>query len=268
MTYKTHRKFAIFWVYIGALVIYKLNISNINYYLMLIVMLLTGRAGALFPDVDHDWSNVKEKTTTNYIINKVIHLTGGKHRSWQTHSWDICIVFTLFCYISSIVLFRNGLISAVNFELFNIITMGFNLGWMSHLFSDMLTSAGVRITCLSNKKVSFVPRYVKRGKMLIISSSVIGIGTAVLFLNNIYGLFSLQFSLAVLSIGTALMITTLKLGNIKFNTGEEWEAYVYNITKKLNLILGIVALIYPLLSENTIAMGKSITTSIINLISR
>ena len=252
MTYQTHKRFAIFWVYLGAMIIYKYNISNINYYLMLIVMLATGKAGALFPDVDHDWKNVKEKTTINLIINKIIHATGGKHRSWQTHSWDICIIFTLACYISSIYLFRLDKISAIDFELFNVITAGFNLGWISHLFADMLTSSGVRVLCIYNKKISFVPRCLSRIKVLIVSVMFIGGGIATVILKQKIDFLSVQFGIILLVVGVELLGAALKLGNITFNTGNEWEAYVYSISKRLNILFGLVAIAYPIIDKISI----------------
>ena len=36
------------------------------------------------------------KTTFSRIINILIHITGGKHRSWQTHSLDIWTWYSLF----------------------------------------------------------------------------------------------------------------------------------------------------------------------------
>lgn len=260
MTSQTHKRFAIFWVYIGAMVIYKMNISNVNYYIMLIIMLSTGKVGALFPDVDHHWKNVKEKTTINWFINKFIHLTGGKHRSWQTHSWDICIIFTLTCYTSSIYLFKAGKVSDIDFELFNIVTAGFNLGWASHLFSDMLTSTGVRLLCFIKKPVVLVPKYLSRGKCVTISAILICVGILTL---------KLRVGIIIIMLGLALLITTIKIGDIKFNTGNEWEAYVYSVTKKLNILVGFVAAAYPWLK--TIEINKnnvSILDTLIKLISR
>ena len=36
--------------------------------------------------------------------------------------------------------------------------LGFSSGWLSHIISDMMTGAGVRLVCWSKFKVSFVPR--------------------------------------------------------------------------------------------------------------
>lgn len=137
---------------------YKNNITVVNYYLSLIILLLISKQGALFPDVDHIWKNVKEKTTINWIINKLIHITGGKHRSWQTHSIDIWAIFTVItCFLPNY-LYNNGVIDIVNKEVLSLVLIGFSSGWCSHLFSDMLTPEGVRLVCWSKLKLKFVPR--------------------------------------------------------------------------------------------------------------
>ena len=93
MTYPTHRQYAICFAFLTSMLVYKYSLSEINYYLALPIILMASKYGALFPDLDHIWQNVKEKTVPNWIINKLIHITGGKHRSWQTHSIDILAIF-------------------------------------------------------------------------------------------------------------------------------------------------------------------------------
>jgi membrane-bound metal-dependent hydrolase YbcI (DUF457 family) len=137
---------------------YKLGISNINYYMALPIMLMAAKAGALFPDVDHAWANVKEKTLLNKFINTVIHATGGKHRSWQTHSLDICIVYTLLACVVPHRLYVSGILSIVNKEVLSLLLLGFASGWISHMLADMLTSAGVRLLCFWKFNMKLVPR--------------------------------------------------------------------------------------------------------------
>lgn len=193
MTYMTHKVFAIGWVLIGNMILYTRGVTNVNYYLALIITLQAGKYGALFPDVDHHWASVKEKTAVNFAVNKFIHMTGGKHRSWQTHSWDVWLVIT------SIGLLIPTLdtieMSTVNRELFKILWIGFTMGWMSHLVSDMLTGEGVRLFCWRKFKIRFVPK---------------------------------------------------KLGKLRFNTGKEWEQFVYRATRIVNIPLGFVAIIFPM----------------------
>lgn len=158
MTGPTHRQYSICFGYIVLMLLYKIGVSQINYYLALPIMLMTARAGAVFPDLDHIWKNVGEKTFFTKIVNWIIHITGGKHRSWQTHSLDICAVFTAAAYTMPVVLFNKGMISVINKEVMFILLLGFASGWVSHMFSDMLTPEGIRIVFWSKYKLAFVPK--------------------------------------------------------------------------------------------------------------
>lgn len=122
------------------------------------IVILTAKSGALFPDVDHDWHNVSDKTTLNKIINTLIHVTGGKHRSWQTHSIDIVLAYTFLAWYLPHKLYEIEKINDVNKEVMLLVLLGFASGWISHIFSDMLTSAGVRLVCWNKYKVKLVPK--------------------------------------------------------------------------------------------------------------
>lgn len=196
MTGPTHKKFAVTAAFTASALLYKNGLTEINYYLTIPVLLATAKYGALFPDVDHAWQNVKEKTVPNWIINKLIHLTGGKHRSWQTHSIDIVAVFTLLVWLVPNLLYQNDMIQNVNYEVMRLILFGFDFGWISHILQDMLTSAGVRIFCCSKTKLALVPNHI---------------------------------------------------GKLKFNTGNEWEAFVYKVMTVINFIYGIIILVYPII---------------------
>lgn len=132
----------------------------------------------------------------NRVINGVIHATGGKHRSWQTHSWDIAIVYSILAFTLPHQLIDQGILSDVNGALLQQLMIGFAVGWTSHLFSDMLTSAGVRLFCFKKKKLAFVPK---------------------------------------------------QLFGFRFNTGNTWETFVYRVTKKLNIVVGFIGLVFPIL---------------------
>ena len=196
MTYPTHKQYAISFAFVASMLIYRYGVSQINYYLALPIILLVAKYGALFPDIDHSWQNVKEKTVPNWIINKVIHLTGGRHRAWQTHSIDIVVVFSIFSYLIPNILFNDGTISEVNKEVAIIILAGFCSGWISHIIADMMTSAGVRLFCWNkNIIIRLVPR---------------------------------------------------KIGQLKFNTGHEWEEFVFSVSRTINMVLGVICILYPL----------------------
>lgn len=194
MTYATHRAFMVWWVLLTNILIYKVLEPEVNYYLALIVMLQFGKVGALFPDIDHSWRNVKEKTIPNWIINKLIHMTNGKHRSWQTHSIDIVIIANILSFRLPTYLYNTGLLDSINANILSIILLGFSTGWVSHIISDMLTSDGVRIFCFNKKKIALVPK---------------------------------------------------ELLGIRFNTGNSWEEFVFKVTRIMNIIVGIYAIINP-----------------------
>lgn len=200
MTGPTHRQYSIGFAYIALVIIYSFGLTEINYYLALPIMLVVSRAGAAFPDIDHNWQSVADKTTLNRIVNFIIHITGGRHRSWQTHSIDICVYYTVASVLVPKLLLDNGWIDKINYQVLLILLLGFAAGWISHLFSDMLTSEGVRLICLLKFKIKLVPK---------------------------------------------------KIGKLRFNTGNEWEAFNYKVVKILNIFLAIGCLVYPFIINGT-----------------
>lgn len=201
MTGPTHRVYSVLFAFITVILLEILEITQIGYYQTLLLVLVFSKSGALFPDLDHLWQNIKVKNLMNKIINTLIHITGGKHRSWQTHSIDICTIFTLLSYFIPNKMYELGKISEVNKEITAIILLGFASGWISHLFSDMLTSAGVRLFCFLKFKVKFVPK---------------------------------------------------KIGKLRFNTGNEWEAFNYKAVSLTNNVIGFICLIYPIITSDKI----------------
>lgn len=196
MTARTHKEFSISFVYLATFWIYKNQVVDFNYYALLPIMLCIGAKGALFPDVDHAWQNVKEKTVFNRIINFLIHATGGKHRSWQTHSIDICLLSGALLLFTNHRFYIDGRLDRLNYQVFELILLAFYSGWISHLVSDALTVGGIRPTVFSKKTIRFVPK---------------------------------------------------QIGNLKFNTGNQWEAYVYGFINKVNVVMSLIAFVYPLI---------------------
>lgn len=234
MTYRTHREFALGFVLLATMLVYWFKVTDTNYYVSLCIMELAGRQGGLFPDVDHIWRNVKEKTPINWIINKLIHLTGGVHRSRHTHSWDICIVSGALAIIWNMVVLEG-----TSQEMLFILILGFWSGWISHLLSDMLTSDGVYLSCISRRRTAIVPRTLSRKKIILVAV-VIGLLSVIsAYLGFVW------ISIAGLVIDVLLILAAVKLGNIRFNTGNEWEFAVFKVVQKFNVIILIVSLIYP-----------------------
>lgn len=201
MTGPTHRQYSICFAYITLMLFYTIGVRNINYYMSIPIVLMAAKAGALFPDVDHAWSNVRDKTVINKIINTLIHITGGKHRSWQTHSLDICVAYSLASWLVPNILYSNGSVSMINKEVMLLLLTGFASGWISHMVADMLTSDGVRLFFWCKFKVKLVPK---------------------------------------------------KIGPLRFNTGHEWEAFNYKLMKISGIALGIICIIYPLITSGVI----------------
>lgn len=158
MTYLTHRRCAVWVAIIGCMFLYNRGMQHINYYLALIMTIQFSKVGGLFPDIDHQWKNVKEKTAINWVINKIIHITGGKHRSWQTHSIDIVVGFCVLTFWLPGFLFEKNYIGVVDKEILSAMMTGFSLGWVSHILADMLNGVGVRLVCWSKKHVALVPK--------------------------------------------------------------------------------------------------------------
>ena len=96
---------------------------------------------------------------------------------------------------------QHGKISVINKEVLFLLLVGFMSGWISHMFSDMLTSEGVRLFFWNKFKIKLVPK---------------------------------------------------KLGKLRFNTGNEWEKFNYVTVKKINCLLGIICVTYPLIFNSGI----------------
>lgn len=191
MNYKTHKVFSVFFIMMGVMFLYYKIQPEINYYLFLMVGLSASQKGALFPDIDHHWNSVADKTMINRVINFLIRVTGGVHRSRHTHSIDLHILFgALFYYVPNYLL-SNGYITEVNYAIASVLLFSFWLGVGSHLFADMLTRSGVYLSCLLNIKIRLIP-------------------------NKPF-----------------------------FSTGGSWEDVVYSIIKALNILTGLVAIVFP-----------------------
>ncbi len=158
MTAATHKQFAIAWVLIGNAILSMQELTQINYYLSMIIMVQIAKYGALFPDIDCAWNSVKEKNGFTRIMNFLIRVTGGKHRSWQTHSLDLALLMLLAAYWLPRHLCQYEVINVLNMEIFQLIMIAFTIGWLSHLFSDMLNAEGIRILFFLKFHLALVPK--------------------------------------------------------------------------------------------------------------
>lgn len=257
MTYKTHKQFSISFAILTSMAFYVKNIMDLNYYIIVIIMLMTSKVGALFPDIDHHWGSVKEKNLIVFILNKIIIKTGGKHRSKHTHSLDVFILYTV-----SIIVLLNKLndtliLSEIEYVIFKILHISFCVGWASHLFSDMLTSGKIWLSCFLNIKIGLVPRKMKKTNMILLAVliSTLGIASAIYLSTIIITSILLLFALL-------LLITAFVLGDCIFNTGDKWENYVYKMCRLSNTILEAIAIAFPLILKINI---QEVTIWVTNL---
>ena len=168
---RTHKRISLFMAYAGCLVLSickppflgnYLPLSEggwtvsayLNYLMMMAVCAEFCKEGTLFPDLDHAWQNLHEKTAVTKVINILIHMTGGKHRSRHTHSWDIAIACAG-VYFGIVIRFLSG---TFTYPLWLLAGAGFFSGWVTHLFADMLTSKGVYIFCWQKHTIALVPK--------------------------------------------------------------------------------------------------------------
>lgn len=156
MTGVTHKEYSVTFGLIAMIIIGVFGLNEVNILIQTPIILLFSKLGAKFPDLDIELGE-KECTFLEKLINRLIYFTGGKHRSWQTHSWDICLIFCLASIITPKILYIHY-VTEVEMEILTIMLVGFSIGWVSHLFSDMLTPAGVRVLFWWRYKIRFVPK--------------------------------------------------------------------------------------------------------------
>ena len=215
------------------------EITKINYYLVLVVFLVLSSIGAEFPDYDRKnlaSSNKRDidKLELKYIINKIILKTGGKHRSRHTHSLDLLMIFVL---VSTLIM--RGF-TDINKAIAFVIVYGFLIGWLSHLFADLLTSGGIYIFWFMPKRVSIVPKELNVRNIIVIVAIEMILGVLLVFHNILYG----AIWLIVILVTLYLMITHI---GMKFKTGEEWESFVSKVITIVNSGTAVISLVYPII---------------------
>lgn len=162
MTGETHRVYAICYTFIAAMILYVAGFMIYNYYLTLFMMVVIAPLGAKFPDYDVDPEYLPVKTVPARVLNTVIRLTGGRHRSWHTHSIG---AFLIVCGAVWWLCFKvepTEWFSHDDQLLLLAMSVSFLCGWMSHLFADMLQYKGVKF--LFKKVIRIVPRRIGKLK--------------------------------------------------------------------------------------------------------
>lgn len=246
MTGKTHKSIAVSFGAIGYLV-YSFVAGEAlggiaDRLAILAAVMLMSACFSLFPDFDRDWNSIATKNLVSHIVNIVIRCTGGKHRARHTHSIDIFLVVCggslygawKFCGMTSIVM---------------IVAVALASGWASHLVADMMTSGGVYIVFWQRKPVALVPKELRRGTMMILTVLCV-LGALVAWY---FGRIDIAAMLGIF--GIVLAIVGIRLGGMRFKTGDEWEGLFYKFTLLLNDITMLVA-IASIVVENINILGK------------
>ena len=128
---------------------------DVNEFISLAVMYPFCSWGSIASDLDHGKDSIPDKDPVSIAINKVLRLTGAKHRSWQTHSILVTGGF-LFLLNALWVLLgvclgtdkwsgTPGVLNANDLAILHLMIMGFTVGVISHLVLDALSTAGIHI---------------------------------------------------------------------------------------------------------------------------
>lgn len=285
MTGKTHRKFSVIFGFIITIMLYREGLLIYNYYLTLIMMCLVEQIGATSNDLDLAFSNSPMKSVPARIGNFVIHALGGKHRNWVTHSIDLSCVYLGLCTLFVIKLEEIGIFSQEDLSLSILLIVAFFSGWFSHLIADCFTTAGIYtlgIICIifkmlgkhhiieksrsnnrgKNKRIEsnngkkdkdfseliirFVPYKLKYWKLVVTGIISTAISIFIGYINDNIILYCIALVIVIIVIS---MRGAVENGEIIFKTGDTWENYFFNMISKINIILGALAVGYPLLEK-------------------
>lgn len=171
MTGKTHRDGGMLVSIVGFAMLkhYGLLLPDVNPMLQWAVMYPFCMFGSTAPDLDHHWESCPSHDYPSKVINSALHATNGlheaigkklsdrekglslsyklsgilaaKHRSWQTHS-DMLLM--LFIYILHLV-WSGGVqgISLLDQSILMLIITGLSMGILAHYILDILTPEGI-----------------------------------------------------------------------------------------------------------------------------
>lgn len=132
-------------------------LPDVNEFLQLSMMYPLAIWGSVFPDLDHGKDSIPLKEPLSIFVNKLLRLSGAKHRSWQTHSLLVtggfCVLLYSFVFLFNAML---GLQNDVGWAYIRLATIGFISGIASHLILDAFTTAGIHIW--PGLKLRFVPK--------------------------------------------------------------------------------------------------------------
>lgn len=148
---------------------------------------------SIAPDLDHGADSIPDKDPVSILINKLLKLSGAKHRSWQTHSLLVTggFLFILYMLINMYSKYSGG--QSIDWMILRLLLIGFSVGVLSHLILDMFSTAGVHIW--PGFKMRFVPKTSAFSTGSTWEKIVFGIlitGIIVMTLNLILGVFNIS----------------------------------------------------------------------------
>jgi membrane-bound metal-dependent hydrolase YbcI (DUF457 family) len=154
---KTHRLGGVLCTLLGYSILEAngMLIENVNPLLQLTVVYPFALYGSVFSDLDHSWQSSPAKDPFSFVVNRCLHMTtwlrkkteakgkvlgvfDAKHRSWQTHS-DLFLLSLIAAFLA--VMYSNP--SGISGVIFQLVSVGFICGVVSHLMLDMLTPEGI-----------------------------------------------------------------------------------------------------------------------------
>lgn len=130
-------------------------VPDCNEFVQLLMMYPFASFGSIFSDLDHGKDSIPSKDPVAIGINKLLRMTGAKHRSWQTHSLLVTGGFCLllFSLLYMLNTFGGG---AIEIAFLTLALIGFTSGLFSHLVLDAFSTAGIHIW--PGFKLRFVPK--------------------------------------------------------------------------------------------------------------
>jgi len=135
MTYKTHLSTGLLFSSIVFLLIYKIELSPI----LVLALIVSTVLGSSAPDLDTPTGGLWQKIPAGSLISRIVHpvfIGGHRHLSHSIIGFGIFTgLFSLLIKIVPLGLTLNPY----------YLILAFAVGYISHLFADMFTEAGVPI---------------------------------------------------------------------------------------------------------------------------
>lgn len=158
MCKKTHAEFAQGFAILSCILFDILFPNFVHFYILAILTTIIANKFAKFQDYDQNWNVVSEKTTLSRIINKIVVITGGTHRSKQTHALDLVLCRYALSFYLVTVAGQTGVLSLFEVNLVRVMLFGAFSGELSHLIADMFNGDGIWLSIFSKKKTAIVPK--------------------------------------------------------------------------------------------------------------